>query len=230
MHSNCETSAGPSGGLPVGGTFQWGSCRARGRPWIRWRRNWKTPSRRCTWLPPRGGAGPDFVPPGPGAGEASVEDPGHRRCPAADWRRQLHPGGHERHPSGLRPARPGGGDGDPLKLKVIFPRLRESPPGLPRSRPGWRTSCPATYRWSTSSGREEDGHAPHPPKGDGGVTMKETQVLVPKSQTGPQTLCNNLPVEVLTAEDGKTIMWMLPPKGHKMMCYRFVISTRCDIM
>ena len=71
---------------------------------------------------------------------------------------------------------------------------------------------------------------PYPKGGMGACPWKETQVLVPKSQTGPQTLCNNFPVDVLTAEDGKTIMWMLSPKGHKMMCYRFVISTRCDIM
>ena len=29
-------------------------------------------------------------------------------------------------------------------------------------------SCPATYRWSTSSGRQSDGHAPIPPKGGWG--------------------------------------------------------------
>ena len=103
--------------------------------------------------------------------------------------------------------------GDPLKLKVIFPpRLRESPPGLPRSRPGWRTSCPATYRWSTSSGRQSDGHAPSP-KGGWGVTMERDTSSGAQVTDRPQTLCNNLPVEVLTAEDGKTIMWMLPPKG-----------------
>lgn len=113
------------------GTFQWGSCRARGRPWIRWRRNWKTPSRRCTWLPPRERGWTGFCPSGPGAGGGVRGGPaGHRRCPAADWRRQLHPGGHERHPSGCGlPARVEE-TGDPLKLKVIFPQAAGIPAGF----------------------------------------------------------------------------------------------------
>ena len=162
------------------GVYRWegpssgGSCRARGRPWIRWRRNWKTPSRRCTWLPPRGGAGPDFVPPGPGAGEASVED---LRATAAAL---LRIGGGSFTLAamndtlfGSRPARPGGGRRGPLEAEGDLPQAAwESPPGLPRSRPGWRTSCPATYRWSTSSGGRVM-VTPHPPKGDGGVTMEK---------------------------------------------------------
>ena len=70
------------------------------------------------------------------------------------------PCGHERHPFGLRPARLGGGDGGPLKLKVIFPRLRESPPGCPDPGQGGGHPALPRYRWSTSSGRQRRVAAP----------------------------------------------------------------------
>ena len=173
-HSNCGI-CWPPGGLPVGGTFQWGELQSQGRPWIRWRRNWKTPSRRCTWPPPRGRGWTGFCPSWAGSGgEASVED---LRATAAAL---LRIGGGSftlaamnDTPSGLRPARQGGGDGGPLEAEGDLPPGCGNPrwvcpdPGQGRGHP-----APATYRWSTSSGRQSDGHAPSPPRGDGGVTME----------------------------------------------------------